>query len=133
MHAGMNFKVKHLKRRKLWLKLSRTTAMKCIRSTHCNDKPPQWSFLHRLTQKVGNESVVNRVTQKDSVCSITCSAAVTNPLSNTPTEFINFQLEIQTPKERNWHLKRSPVLSNGNAERYEKSDDMRAGEVFYRS
>lgn len=30
---------------------------------------------------------------------------MTNPLSNTPIAFINFQLEIQTPKEGNRHLK----------------------------
>lgn len=45
------------------------------------------------------------MTLRDSFCSITGTAAVTNPQSNTPTAFINFQLEIQTPKEGNQHLK----------------------------
>ena len=61
------------------------------------------SFTDR--HRAGSESRVNRAKLRDSFCSITDSAAVTNPLSYTPTVFINFQLEIQTPKEGNRHLK----------------------------
>lgn len=53
---------------------------------------------------------------------------MTNPLSNTLTAIINFQLEIQNPKEGNWHLK----VTGATQCEYRKEQDVRQYIVLVR-
>lgn len=116
----MHFKVTHFKKGSNSLKppQQKTT------------RPPQRTILH--TDAELRVKAVNRMALRDSFCSITGFAAMTNPLTPPPpptAAFIYFQLHIQTPKEGNWHLK-----VNGAAERHDyreqASDSMCAAEIL---
>lgn len=80
-------------------------------SRHRKKKKKQSDLLWKMSFFPSRKSKwkLNEWSKVKRFCFITGSAAVTNPPYNTPTAFINFQLETLPLKEGNWQLKVSLV------------------------